>query len=112
MLLQKMWLHWEFEDASADFPFSLPVGVPCGGSFHGWSASPVNFLLGIWCMQEGKSPVIAVSLAVFVFALLGICCFPRKKIAGELCERFLRENRKAVRYRRSFALWVFFKNDC
>lgn len=76
-------------------PSPLPVGMPCSGNFHGWSASPVNFLLGIWCMQEGKSPVITVSVAVVVLLYLGYGFF-LEKIAGKLFERLPRENRKAV----------------
>lgn len=93
MLPQKMWVCWDSEDAFADFAF--PVGVPRGGNFHGWSVSPVNFLLGIWCMQEGKFPVIAVPVVVFVLLYLGYAVF-LEKITGKLFERFPRENRKAV----------------
>lgn len=46
-------------------------------------------------MHEGKSPAIAVSVAVFVLLYLGYAVF-LEKIAGELFERFPRENRKAV----------------
>lgn len=92
MLLQRMWVHWESEDASADFPFPLPVGVPCCGNFHGWSASPVNFLPGIWCMQEGESAAIAVPVAVFVLLYLGYAVFLEKLQAS--CLRGFQERRE------------------
>lgn len=63
VLLQKVRAQWGSEHASA-------AGVPCCGNLHGWSVSPVNLILGIRFMQEGKSSVAAVAAAVFV-----LCCF-------------------------------------
>lgn len=92
MLLQNLGVNWESQDPFSGFSFL--VGVPRCGNFHGWSALPVNFLLGIWCMQEVKAPAITVSFA-FVLLYFRYAIF-LGNIAGELFERIPRENTKEV----------------
>lgn len=79
MLVQKMWVRWETEVVPTDFLFPpIPSGVPHCGNFAGWPPSAENFLLGIQCMQKGKSPVIALPAAVFVLLYLGYAVYQGK----------------------------------
>lgn len=93
MLLQNLRGNWESQDPFSGFSF--PVGVPCCANFHGWSALPVNFLLGIWCMQEVKAPAITVSFAFFALLYFRYAIF-LGNIAGKLFERIPRANTKEV----------------